>query len=145
VKHEIIFERILPFSSESNEIAQRKNNMVTKLVNTILDITGLSKNWWGDTILTTCHVLNRVPAKNKETTPFNGWEKKILNLFYLHTWGFLAKVNVPINKKHNLESKTIDCVFLGFGFHKIEYRFLIIIYGVYACWYNCGVRDATIF
>jgi uncharacterized membrane protein len=52
---------------------------------------------------------------------------------------------VPINKKHNLESKTIDCVFLGFGFHKIEYRFLIIIYGVYACWYNCGVRDATIF
>jgi hypothetical protein len=72
VKHEIIFERILPFSSESNEIAQRKNNMVTKLVNTILDITGLSKNWWGDTILTTCHVLNRVPAKNKETTPFNG-------------------------------------------------------------------------
>lgn len=119
--------------------------MVTKLVNTILDITGLSKNWWGDTILTTCHVLNRVPAKNKETTPFNGWEKKILNLFYLHTWGCLAKVNVPINKKHNLESKTIDCVFLGFGFHKIEYRFLIIIYGVYACWYNCGVRDATIF
>lgn len=71
MKHEIIFERILLFSSESNEIAQRKNKMVTKLVNTILDIARLSKNWWGDTILT-CHVLNRVPAKDKETTPFNG-------------------------------------------------------------------------
>lgn len=52
-------------------LKERKNNMLTKLVNTILDIARLSKNWWGDTILT-CHVLNRVPAKNKETTPFNG-------------------------------------------------------------------------
>jgi hypothetical protein len=35
-------------------------------------------------------------------------------------------VNVPINKKRKLGPKTVDCVFLGYAFHSIGYRFLII-------------------
>jgi hypothetical protein len=35
-------------------------------------------------------------------------------------------VNVPINKKRKLGSKTVDCIFLGYSFHSTEYRFLII-------------------
>jgi hypothetical protein len=85
----------------------------------MLDTSGLSKEWWGETILAACHVLNRVPIKNKEITPFKEWEKKQVNLSYLRTWGCLAKVNVPINKKRKLEPKTVDCIFIG-------YRFLII-------------------
>jgi hypothetical protein len=39
-------------------------------------------------------------------------------------------VNVSINKKHKLEPKTVDCVFLGYAFHNIGYKFLIINSGV---------------
>jgi hypothetical protein len=42
----------------------------------------------------------------------------------------LAKVNVSINKKCNLGPKIIDCIFIGYVFHNIGYRFLIIKYGV---------------
>jgi hypothetical protein len=42
----------------------------------------------------------------------------------------LAKVNVPINKKRKLGPKTVDCIFIGYSFHNIGYRFLIIQYGV---------------
>jgi hypothetical protein len=38
----------------------------------------------------------------------------------------LAKANVPINKKRKLGPKTVDCVFLGYAFHRIGYRFSII-------------------
>jgi hypothetical protein len=38
----------------------------------------------------------------------------------------LAKVNVPINKKHKLCPKIVDCVFLGYAHHSIAYRFLVI-------------------
>ena len=38
----------------------------------------------------------------------------------------MAKVNVPIPKKRKLGPKTIDCVFLGYAFHSIGYRFLIV-------------------
>ena len=85
--------------------------------------------------MTACHVLNRVPTKNKEITPFVKWEKKRLNLSYLRTWGCLAKVNVPINKKRKLGLKTIDCVFLGYAIHSVGYRFLII---------NSGVPDMVV-
>jgi hypothetical protein len=39
-------------------------------------------------------------------------------------------VNVPINKKRKLGPKTVDCVFLGYAFHSVGYKFLIINSGV---------------
>jgi hypothetical protein len=92
----------------------------------MLDTTGLSKEWWGEAILTACHVMNRVPTKNKDKTPFEEWEKKRLPLSHLQTWGCLAKVNVSIIKKRKLGPKTIDCVFLGYAFHSVGYRFSIV-------------------
>jgi hypothetical protein len=46
--------------------------------------------------------------------------------FLLQTWGYLAKVNIPINKKRKLRLKTVDCVCLGYAIHSVGYRFLII-------------------
>ena len=68
--------------------------------------------------------------KNKEKTPFEEWENKRLTLSYLRTWGCLAKVNVPIAKKRKLGPKTVDCIFLGYAFHSVGYRFLIIKSGI---------------
>jgi transposase InsO family protein len=70
VEHGIIHERTPPYSTQSNGIAERKNRTLTELVNAILGTAGISKEWWGETILTACHVLNRVRTKNKEITPF---------------------------------------------------------------------------
>jgi hypothetical protein len=92
----------------------------------MLETTGLSKKWWGEAILTACHVLNRVPTKNKEITSFKEWFKNKVNLSYLRTWGCLAMVNVPINKKRKLGPKTVDCVFLGYVMNNVGYRFLIV-------------------
>ena len=49
-----------------------------------------------------------------------------MKLSYLRTWGCLAKVNIPIPKKRKLGPKIVDCVLLGYAFHSIGYRFLII-------------------
>jgi transposase InsO family protein len=125
-EHKIIHEKTPPYSPQSNGVAERKNHTVTDLVNTMLDTSELSKEWWGEAILTACHVLNRVPIKNKEITQFEEWEKKRVNLSYLHTWGCLAKVNVPINKKRKLRPKIVDCIFIDYAFHSIGYIFLII-------------------
>ena len=68
--HGIIHERTPPYSPQSNGIAERKNRTLTDLVNAMLETAGLSKEWWGEAILTACHVLNRVSTKNKEITLF---------------------------------------------------------------------------
>jgi transposase InsO family protein len=130
VEHSIIHERTPPYSPQSNVVAERKNHTITELVNAMLETSGLSKEWWGETTLTACHVLNKVPTKNKEITPFEKWGKRKLNISDLHTWGCLSKVNVSMNKKRKLGPKIVDCVFLGYAFHSIGYRFLIINSGV---------------
>jgi hypothetical protein len=129
-EHGIIHERTPPYSPQLNGVVERKNCTLINLVNAMLNTSGLSKKWWGEAILTACHVLNRVPIKNKEITPFEEWEKKRVNLSYLRTWGCLAKINVSINKKRKLRPKTVDCIFIGYAFHIIGYRFLIIKSGV---------------
>jgi transposase InsO family protein len=107
VEHGIIHERTPSYSPWSNGIAERKNRSLIELVNAMLKTVGLSKERWGEVILIVCHVLNRVPTKNKKITPFEEWEKKTLNLLYLRTWGCLAKVNVSINKGANLDLKLL--------------------------------------
>ena len=125
-EHGIIHERTPPYSPQSNGVAERKNRTLSDLVNAMLDTSGLSKAWWGEALMTACHVLNRVPTKNKTITPFEEWERKRLKLSYLRTWGCLAKVNIPIPKKRKLGPKTVDCVLLGYAFNSIGYRFLVV-------------------
>nr|ABA96132.1 retrotransposon protein, putative, Ty1-copia subclass [Oryza sativa Japonica Group] len=143
----IIHEMTPPYSPQSNGVAERKNRTLTEMVNAMLDTAGLSKEWWGEAVLTACHVLNKIPMKHKEVTPFEEWERKKLNLSYLRTWGCLAKVNVPIDKKRKLGPKTVDCVFLGYAIYSVGYRFLIVNSGVPDM--HAGTifesRDATFF
>ena len=80
----------------------------------------------GEALLTASHVLNRVPNRNKDHTPYEIWIGRKSSLSYLRTWGCLAKVNVPINKKRKLGPKTVDCVFLRYAQRSIAYRFLVV-------------------
>jgi hypothetical protein len=83
--------------------------------------------------------------KNKEVTPFEEWKKT--RLTYLHTWGCFAKVSVPITKKRKLGPKTVGCVFLGYAFHTIVHRFVVIRFGVPDLLVSTIMesRDATFF
>ena len=48
-------------------------------------------SFWGEALLTACYVLNRVPHKNIELTPFELWKGYKPNLRYLRVRG--CKVN----------------------------------------------------
>jgi hypothetical protein len=63
--------------------------------------------------------------KNKKKTPYEEWIGRKSSLSYLRTWGCLAKVNAPINKKCKLGPKIVDCVFLVYVHHSITYRFFL--------------------
>ena len=132
-EHGIIHERTPPYSPQSNGVAERKNRTLTDLVNSMLDTAGLSKAWWGEALLTSCHVLNRIPNKNKEKTPYEEWVGRKPSLSYLRTWGCLAKVNIPITKKRKLGPKTVDCIFLGYAPRSVGYRFLVVKSEVLIC------------
>jgi hypothetical protein len=69
------------------------------------------------------------------------------SLSYLHTWGCMTKVNVPINKKCKLGPRIVDCVFLGYASCSIAYRFLVVKSEVPDVYVDTIMesRDATFF
>ena len=105
MEHGIIHAMTSPYSPQSNGVAERKNLTLTDLVNAVLETSGLFKAWWGEAILTACHVLNQVPTKNKDITSFVEWEQKRLKLSYLRTWGCLAKVKCQFERSVSLDQK----------------------------------------
>jgi hypothetical protein len=63
----------------------------------------------GGSYLKTIFVLNRVVTKNREVTPCEGWNGRKLNVNFLRTWGYLAKVNLSRMVKHRrvLSGRTV--------------------------------------
>ena len=70
----IIHETTTPYSLASNGVVERKNRTLIELTNAMLIESSAPLHFWGEVILTPCHVLNRVPHKKSHTTPFEMWK-----------------------------------------------------------------------
>jgi hypothetical protein len=83
----IIHEVTPLYSPESNGVAERKNRTLKEMMNAMLVSSGLSSNMWGEAILSTCHMQNKVSHKKTGKTPYELWEGHKPNLEYLKVWG----------------------------------------------------------
>lgn len=77
-------------------------------------------------MLNSCLIVNGVSNKNKGKKTCEEWVGRKSSLPHLRNYGCLAKLNIPISKKHQLRPKTMDCVFLNYYAHwTIAYKFLV--------------------
>jgi hypothetical protein len=90
---------------------------------------------------------SNIPMGKEEKTPYEKWVGRKPSLSYMRTWRCMAKVNVPINKKHKLGSRIVDCVFLGYASCSIAYIFLVVKSEVPDVYVDTIMesRDATFF
>ena len=92
----------------------------------MLSYSGLGQGFWGEAVLTACHILNRVPTKETRLTPYELWKKRKTNLNYLKVWGCRAVVKIPEPKRKKLGERGIECIFLGYAHNSKAYRFMVI-------------------
>nr|AAK70407.1 pol polyprotein [Citrus x paradisi] len=95
----IIHQVTAPYSPQSNGIAERKNRTLKEMMNAMLISSGLPQNMWGEAVLSANYLLNKIPRKQENTTPYELWKGRSPSYKFLRVWGCLAKVVVPLNKK----------------------------------------------
>ncbi|KAL6521608.1 hypothetical protein OROGR_018177 [Orobanche gracilis] len=83
------------------------------------------KNMWGKAVLTVNYILNKIPRKGKNVTPYELWKGRKPSYKYLKVWGCLAKVEMPLPKQVKIGPKTVDCIFIGYAINSSAYRFII--------------------
>nr|GEU54240.1 zinc finger, CCHC-type [Tanacetum cinerariifolium] len=76
--------------------ASRKNRVLKEMVNSMLSYSGLSQGFWGEAMLTACHLLNR------------------------------ATVRQPDPKLKTLGERGNECIFVGYAEHSKAFRFYVI-------------------
>ena len=94
------------------------------MINSMLVFSKLNFNLWGEALLTACHILNRIPMKKNEISPYELWKGRKPNIGYFKAWGCLAycKKNKPNRTK--LGSRAIKCAFVGYANNSKAYRLL---------------------
>ena len=95
----IIHLTTAPYSPQQNGVAERKNITLKEMMNALLLSSGLPQNLWREAILSANYILNRIPHKKTNKSPYELWKGQRPSYKYLKVWGCLAKVEVPIPKK----------------------------------------------
>jgi len=65
---EIVHEVVALYSPQSNGVAERKNCTLKEMMNVMLISSGLPQNMWGEAILSSNYLLNKITWKKEEKT-----------------------------------------------------------------------------
>ena len=123
-KNGIIHETSAPYTPKQNGVIERKNCTLKDMMNAMLISFGLFDNIWWEVVFTACFILNRVPYKKLDLTPYVSWKGYVPNLNFLKVWGCLAKIALPSHKYLNIGPKTFDAVFIGYAQNSVAHRFM---------------------
>nr|GEW91686.1 retrotransposon protein, putative, Ty1-copia subclass [Tanacetum cinerariifolium] len=103
---------------------QRRNRTLLDMVRSMMCQTTLPKTFWDYSLETVARILNMVPTKKVEKTPYEVWHEKAPKLSYLKVWGCEALVKRDtLTKPDKLEPRSIKCIFVGYPKETMGYSF----------------------
>ncbi|GJS08146.1 zinc finger, CCHC-type containing protein [Tanacetum coccineum] len=122
--HGIIAHRTPPYTPQHNGVSERRNRTLLDMVRSMMSQTTLSKSFWDYALETAARILNMVPTKKVEKTPYEVWHGQAPKLSYLKVWGCEALVKRDtLTKPDKLEPRSIKCIFIGYPKETMGYSF----------------------
>nr|GEW34959.1 retrotransposon protein, putative, Ty1-copia subclass [Tanacetum cinerariifolium] len=122
--HRIIAHRTPPYTPQHNDVSERRNRTLLDMVRSMTSQTTPPKSFWDYALETAARILNMVPTKKVEKTPYEVWHGKVPKLSYLKVWGCEALVKRDtLTKPDKLEPRSIKCIFVGYPKETMGYSF----------------------
>nr|GFB47930.1 retrotransposon protein, putative, Ty1-copia subclass [Tanacetum cinerariifolium] len=81
--HRIIAHRTPPYTPQDNGVSERRNITLLDMVRSMMSQTTLLKSFWDYLLESAARILNMVPTKKAEKTPYEVWHGKAPKLSYL--------------------------------------------------------------
>ncbi|GJT71809.1 retrotransposon protein, putative, ty1-copia subclass [Tanacetum coccineum] len=101
-----------PYTSQHNGVSERRNRTLLDMVRSMMNLTTLPLSFWDYALESAARILNMVPTKKVDKTPYELWYGKVLNLSYLKVWGCKALVKRDTPEK--LQKRSVKCIFIGY-------------------------------
>ncbi|CAA2987948.1 Retrovirus-related Pol poly from transposon TNT 1-94, partial [Olea europaea subsp. europaea] len=86
-EHGIVAQYTMPGSPDQNGVAERRNRTLMDMVRSMRSNSKLPESLWTEALKTATYILNRVPTKAVQKTPFElfkGWKP---SLRHIRVWG----------------------------------------------------------
>ncbi|GKA37981.1 retrotransposon protein, putative, ty1-copia subclass [Tanacetum coccineum] len=87
----------------------------------MMNLTTLSLSFWDYDLETATRILNMVPTKKVDKTPYELWYGKVPNLSYLKFWE--CEVLVKLDTPDKLQQRSVKCIFIGYPKETMGYYF----------------------
>lgn len=84
----------------------------------------LPNKFWGEAVVTTNYLQNRLPTSATGKTPYERWNSIKSNLENVHIFGSRACIQVPEQHRRKLDNKAEELLFVGYSEDTKAYRFL---------------------
>nr|GFA03727.1 retrovirus-related Pol polyprotein from transposon TNT 1-94 [Tanacetum cinerariifolium] len=110
-----------PYTPQHNSVSERRNRTLLDMVRSMMNLTTLSLPFWDYALESATRILNMVPTKKVDKTPYKLWYGKVPNLSYLSVWGYEALVKQDTPDK--LQKRFVKCIFIGYPKKTMGYYF----------------------
>ena len=108
---------------QQNGVAERMNRTICDRISCMLSRAKLPTSFWGKAMRTTVNLIHLSPSYFLEgDIPERVLIGKFVSFEHLRVFGCRAFVYVPRDERSKLDSKTKQCIFLGYSNEEFGYR-----------------------